>query len=163
MQDELTFHGSRERFLWLLVFGLCFLLLGYWAFFEQRMWFLGGVTIAFAVFGLVVTLLMMRPGSTYLRLDRQGFEIVAARRRYRYTWFDVDAFYLCNISGADAVGIKFNPSCQSQRIGRAFAEGLTGVEGAISNIFNATPTHICATLNEWKMQHEEGNSQRAGA
>lgn len=53
-QDELTFYGSRERFLWLLVFGLCFLFFGYWALFEQRMWFLGGVTIAFAVFGLVV-------------------------------------------------------------------------------------------------------------
>ena len=155
MQQELTIHGSRERFLWLLVFGVCFLLLGYWAFFEQRMWLLGGVTIAFAVFGLVITLLMMRPGSTYLRLDRQGFEIVAMRRRHRYAWSDVDDFYLCNVGGAEAVGIRFNASCSSQRIGREFAQGLAGVEGAIANVFTASPPQVCAILNEWKAEHGE--------
>lgn len=163
MHRELTIQGSRERLIWLLVMGLCFLLLGYWALVEQRMWFLGGVTVVFALFGLVVTALMMRPGSNYLRLDQDGFEIVAMWRHYRYAWTDVDAFYLCNISGAPAVGIQFSPSCTSQRIGRAVAEGLTGVEGAIGNLFTAGPEAICVTLNEWKEEHVARLASRAGA
>jgi len=77
----------------MLVIGMCFLVLGYWAAFDQQKWLLGGAAIAFALFGLVVTLLMMRPGSTYLHLDQYGFEIVAMKRRYRYTWSDVDGFF----------------------------------------------------------------------
>jgi len=117
MKQEFTIQGSQQRFIWMLVMGLCFLILGYWALVEQHMWFLGGAAIAFAAFGLAVTILMMRPGSTYLHLDQDGFEVVAMRRRYRYAWTDVDSFYLCDISGAQVVGIKFNPSCASQRIG----------------------------------------------
>lgn len=154
IQQQLTFQGSRERFIWLLVIGVCFLVLGYWAAFDQQRWLLGGVGIAFALFGLVVTLLMMRPGSTYLRLDQLGFEIVVMKRRYRYAWSDVDGFYLCSISGAQAVGIQFSASCSSQRIGRSVAEGLTGIEGAIANLFTAGPAQVCATLNEWKAQYD---------
>lgn len=153
LHHGLVIQGSRKRSIRMIVIGLCFLVLGYWALVEQHMWLLGGITIAFALFGLVVTVLMMRPGSTYLGLDDDGFEIVAMRRRYRYAWTDVDQFYLCNISGARVVGIQFSASCQSQRGGRAFAEGLTGVEGAISDLFVLGPEQVCATLNEWKWQH----------
>jgi hypothetical protein len=156
MKQELVIRGSRERFIWMLIIGLCFLVLGYWTLVEQHMWFLGGAAIAFALFGLIVTLLMMRPGGTFLRLDSQGLEVIAMRRRYRYAWSDVDSFYLCKISGAELVGINFSPSCSSQRIGRAFASSLTGVEGAISNLFTAGPAQVCATLNEWKVRHSHG-------
>lgn len=156
MKQEITIPGSRERFIWMLVMGLCFLVLGYWALVEQRMWFLGTAAIAFSVLGLVVTLLMMRPGGTHLRLDSQGFEVVAMKRRYHYAWSDVESFYLCNIGGAELVGINFSPSCSSQRIGRAFASSLTGIEGAISNVFAIGPAQVCATLNEWKVRHGQG-------
>ena len=163
MQEELTFYGSREKFIWMLVMGLCFVTLGCAGVFGMGDWFMGGAAIVFGLFGFVVTLLMMRPGSTYLRLDKQGFEMVAARRRYRYSWFDVDGFYLCQLHGAERVGIQFSPSCQSQRIGRAFAEGLTGAEGAIGNLYAATPKLLCATLNHWKVEHAERNAQLADA
>jgi len=153
MTKELVIKGSREKFVWLLVIGSCLLIVSYWALVEQHMWVLGGLGTAFWAFGLFVIVLMMRPGNSYLRLYEDGFETVAMKRRYRYAWTDVDEFFMIQIGSNDAVGIKFSASCQQQRIGRAFAEGLTGVEGAIPNLYAMPPADICRTLKEWKSAH----------
>ena len=153
MGDELLIRGSRARFLRMIVMGICLVALSYWALAEQHMWFLGGIGVIFFGFGLIVTMLMMRPGSTYLRLHSSGFDVVAMKRPYRYLWTDVDGFHLATLSGAEVVAIQFNASCKSQRIGRALAGGLTGIEGAISNIFERPPTAVCDVLNEWKSLH----------
>lgn len=153
MGEELVIRGSRERFLWLIVMGVCLVGLSYWALAEQHMWFLGGLGMIFFGLGLIITVLMMRPGSTYLRLYQEGFEVVAMKRPYRYLWTDVDGFHLADLNGAKVVAIELNPSCKAQRIGRAVAQGLTGIEGAIGNIFERPPSAICDILNEWKSLH----------
>lgn len=158
MSEELVIRGSRARFLRMLVIGTCLVALSYWTLAEQHMWLLGGAGLIFFGFGLVVTVLMMRPGTTYLRLHPSGFDVVAMKRPCHYLWSDVDGFYLASLSGAEVVAIQFNESCKSQRIGRALAGGLTGIEGAISNIFERPPAAVCAVLNEWKSSYGDASA-----
>lgn len=150
--EVLLIRGSKERMLWLLVIGTCFLILSYWALVEQQMWFVGGVGLVFSLFGLFVTLFMMRPGSTFLRLDAAGFQVVAMNRRFQYAWDDVDGFFLSQVGGAEVVGIQFSAAYQKQRVARAIASSVGGMEGAISNPYALSTKDVCQVLNEWKMR-----------
>jgi hypothetical protein len=153
MSEELRIERSREGFLRTILFAVCFGVLSFLTLADQDMWLLGGIGLVASVLGLVVTILMRMPGSTHLRLYSSGFDFVVAKRACRYLWTDVDGFRLVKFFGAEFVAIQFNSSCKSQRLGRAIARGLTGIEGAISNMYERSPTQICDLLNERKSLH----------
>jgi hypothetical protein len=48
------------------------------------------------------------------------------------------------------VGIAYKPSCSQQRLGRAIAAGLAGMEGAIPDHYELGPEDLCETLNAWR-------------
>lgn len=123
MSEELRTERSREGALRAILFAVCFGALSFFALADRDMWLPGAIGLVASVLGLVVTILMMMPGSTHLRLYSSGFDFVVAKRAYRYRWTDVDGFRLVKIFGAEFVAIQFNSSCKSQRLGRAICKG----------------------------------------
>jgi hypothetical protein len=148
VQNELIFKASLKKALLLLAISVCFVVLGIWLTTERPI--LGWLCVGFFGLGIPASLLMMRPIATYLRLDEQGFEIVAMSRRTAFKWSDVEGFYVGSIRGAKMIGIAFSPEYTKQRAGRAIASALSGMEGAIADSYNAPIEEVCRTLNEWK-------------
>jgi hypothetical protein len=135
MDSELIFRASPKKALLLLALSVGFVALGVWLL-EKRP-ILGWVTIIFFSLGIPASVAVMLPGATYLRLDRQGFEIVAVFRRQKYRWSQVESFGIGSIRGNKVISIVFSPQYTGQRMGRAIASAVAGMEAAIPNHYRA--------------------------
>lgn len=152
MQDELIFRASRKKALMVLAISVGFVAIGAWLL--EEMPIIGWLCMGFFGLGIPVSLLMMRRDSTYLKLTREGFEIVAMYRRAAMKWSEVEGFYVDSVSGAKMVAIVYSPTYAKQNAGRAVSSALTGMEGAIADSYTASVDEVCQTLNEWKARFD---------
>jgi hypothetical protein len=154
MADELTFHASRSKAALILLGAITFVVIGYFMRHEEPL--IGWACMIFFGLGIPVGLIMLfSPNSTYLRLDHEGFEMGSFVKKTRIKWADVAAFELGSIRGAKMIAIIYAPHYEGQKIGRAVAENLSGIEGAIANSYNAPLDEVLRTLNEWRARHSK--------
>jgi hypothetical protein len=152
MADELTFTATRSKAVFLVLGCLVFVVGGYFIRAEKPV-------IAWACmifFGLGLPLCSVQlfwPNSSYLRLDAAGFEIGSLLGKKRVKWTDVAGFQIGSIRGAKMIQIIYSPQYQGQKVGRAVAESLGGMEGAIANNYNAPLDELLKTLNEWQTRY----------
>lgn len=148
VDDSLTYVASRKKALLVFLLSLGFVALGIWMSSEKPLLGWGGA--AFFSLGIPVSFAMLLPGVTYLRLDREGFELGSLFRKHRTRWADVAGFGICTIHSNKMVAVFYDRAYQGQKLGRAMSSSLTGIEGAIPNSYNASPDDIAAALNAWK-------------
>ena len=151
MESQVIFQGSPRKALVLLLISIGFVVLGAWAITVEPI--IGWICIAFFSLGIPASLLMMRPGSTYLKLDADGIDIVSMWRHCKLKWSEVDAFRMADIHGARMIAIDYSSRYTKQEAGRAVASALSGMEGAIADHYNATLEQVLQTLNDWKARH----------
>ena len=162
----LEFGANRRKAALLLAGCAGFVALGAWAVAENP--WLGWTCIAFFGLGIPVSLLTMLPGSTYLRIDGQGFEMASLYRRHRVRWEEVDGFGLASVGGNRMIAIAYSDDYRRQRAMRRFSLRLTGVEAAIPDHYAAPVEQIIEALCAWKsrfgrqesrvpMQHSTGD------
>jgi hypothetical protein len=148
MAESLTYHASRWKAVWLLLGSAAFVAIGYFLRAEQP--FIAWACMIFFGLGIPISLIMMfSPNSMYLRLDEEGFEMGSFVKKTRIKWTDVAGFELGSIRGAKMIAIIYAPHYEGQQIGRAVASGLSGMEGAISNSYNAPLAEVLKTLSDW--------------
>ena len=148
----MIFRGSLKKALLLLVISIGFVILGAWLTTETPL--LGGLCVAFFGLGIPASLIMMRPNSTYLKLDADGIEIVSMSRHLKLKWSDVEAFRMASIHGAKMIAIDYSAEYTRQKAARAVASALSGMEGAIADHYRASLEQVLQTLNEWKARHQ---------
>jgi len=152
MADELTFRASRVKAALILLACLVFVVIGF--FMRREEPFMGWACMIFFGLGIPVSLIMLfSPSSTYLRLDPEGFEMGSFVKKSRTRWTDVAGFELASIRGAKMIAIVYAPHYEGQKVGRAVAEQLSGMEGAIPNSYSAPLAEILQTLNEWRARY----------
>ena len=152
MADELTFYASRGKTVLLLLGAIAFVVGGYFIRDEKPV--IAWLMMIFFGLGIPLFLIMLfSPKSSCLRLDPQGFEIVSFVGKKRIGWADVAGFELASIRGAKMIAIIYAPQYEGQKIGRAVADNLSGMEGAIPNSYNAPLAEVLETLNEWRARY----------
>jgi hypothetical protein len=152
MADELTYHASRSKAALILLASIAFVVIGYFVRVEKP--FAGWACMIFFGLGIPVGLMLLfSPNSTYLRLDQEGFEMGSFAKKTRIKWTDVAGFELASIRGARMIAIVYTPHYEGQKMGRAVAENLSGMEGAIANSYNAPLDQLLKTLNEWRTRY----------
>jgi hypothetical protein len=152
MSESLTYRASRWKAVLLLLGSAAFVAMGY--FLRAEGPFIAWACMIFFGLGIPVSLIMMfSPNSMYLRLDEEGFEMGSFVKKTRIKWTDVAGFELASMRGARMIAIIYAPHYEGQQIGRAVASGLSGMEGAISNSYNAPLTEVLQTLNEWQARY----------
>jgi hypothetical protein len=134
-----------------LVISIGLVVLGAWLANERPV--LGWLSIAFFGLGIPASLLMLRPNSTYLKLDADGIDIVSMSRHLKLKWSEVDAFRIAHIHGAKMIAIDYSAEYTKQKAGRAVAFVLSRMEGAIADHYTAPLEQVLQTLNEWKARH----------
>jgi hypothetical protein len=148
MTDEVIFQASKGKAVLLLLGSIIFVALGYWMTSEKPL--IGWLCVGFFALGILASIMMMTSKAIYLRLDAEGFEMASPLTRTRIKWSEVDGFAMGSIRGAKMIQIVYSPSYSQQKLGRAVADGLSGMEGAIANTYNAPLDEILKTLNEWR-------------
>lgn len=149
MSNELTFHANRTKTALIFIGCVAFFVGGYLLRTDEPL-------IAWACmifFGLCIPaslFMLLSPSSMYLRLDPEGFEIGSLVKKTRTKWTDVERFALGSIRGVKMIAIVYAPHYEGQKIGRAVASNLSGMEGAIPNSYNVPLTELLKALNEWR-------------
>lgn len=133
MSESLTFRASRAKGLLVLVLSWCFVALG----------------IPVGLF------MIFSPNAMYLRLDQEGFEMGSLIRKLRIKWTDVRGFEMRRIHHNKMIAIIYAPHYNEQKIGRAVASTISGMEGGIANNYNASLDEILKTLNEWRARYAQ--------
>jgi len=152
MADELTFTASRSKAAFVLLGSIAFVAIGYFMRLEKP--FIGWACMIFFGLGIPVGLIMLfSPNSTYLWLDTDGFEMGSFVKKTRIKWTDVAGFEFATIHNTKMIAIIYAPHYEGQKMGRAVAENLSGMEGAIPNSYNAPLDEVLKTLNEWQARY----------
>ena len=150
--DVLIFEGSKKKAALLLLISTIFVLIGLLMISEGK-WF-GWVAVGFFGLGIPVSLFMLKRGTTYLRLDKNGIEIKPSFKPMALIkWRDVDGFYIGKIYGNKMIGITYSRFYNKQTAARKIAVALADMEGAIPDHFKSSPEDICEKLNLWKQKY----------
>ena len=148
MSDELIIPGSRKKALLVLLLAVGFVTGG--AFLILKGEPFGWVVAGFFALGIPVALLMLRPGASYLKLDREGLEMARPFKLFRLKWTDVEDFYIVKMYGKKFIGIRYTSSYDQETARKLAAAISGGIEGALPNHFRGSPEEICEQLNRWK-------------
>jgi hypothetical protein len=158
MAEQLTFRTSRSKGFLVLVLSWCFVALGFWLVSEGERLF-GWLFVGFFGLGIPASLTMMfSPNAMYLRLDPEGFEMGSFIKKVRVRWTDVRGFEMRSLYHNKMIAIIYAPHYSEQKIGRAVAATLSGMQGGIANHYDAPLDEILRTLNEWRVRYG-GRSQ----
>lgn len=148
MEHELIFRASRKKAAFLLLLSICLVVLGIFVTTEKPI--LGWLSIGFFGLGIPASIFMMLTNSSYLKLDHEGFEIVAMSRKFKAKWTEVEVFETGEIYGNKVISIVYSHQYNKQQTGRAIASALSGMEGAIADHYVVPIEEICRTMNTWK-------------
>jgi len=115
----------------------------------------GGFILGFAGFAAGLSVLALLPGSTYLRLTREGFEQSSFFvRKPLLRWADVasfEPFRFVRLLARRAVRVHLrDPSVVPERVRRA-NRALTGADEWVPADFGCSAADLAALLDAWRM------------
>ncbi|HEY3636351.1 MAG TPA: hypothetical protein VGK95_14975 [Caldimonas sp.] len=112
--------------------------------------------IVFFGLGVVVALVNLLPGSSYLELEQRGFTMCTFFRKSFHRWEDVAAFFPLSVEGTKPmVALRYAPSYQGARAIRRFATQLTGAEGALPDTYGMSAADLAALLNKVRVDQSQ--------
>jgi hypothetical protein len=147
MTDPVVFPASRRKGLLLLLGSVVFVALGWWMTPEHPL--AGWFCMVFFGLGVPVSMAMLRKGSTYLKLDADGFEIGSPFNKWRIRWEDVEGFELAAVHRAKMIAIVYRKEYKAQRLLRRTAGTITGIEGGIADNYAAPLDEVLQALRAW--------------
>ena len=151
-EDPIVLAASKRKAVLLLIVCGVFVAIGVFliARGERLAWF----GVAFFGLGVIVSVVLLLPGSTSLTIDRSGIRMTHMFRTTVIRWSDVDSFYVgfirTGLATTKMIGINYAASYEGQQTGRKAALALTGMEGAIPNQYQVSPEELCELLNAAK-------------
>jgi hypothetical protein len=105
-------------------------------------------TIVFFGLGVLVALVHLLPGSSYLELGQGGFTLCNLFRKSFHRWEDIAEFFPLSIApGKLMVAVRYAPGYQAQATARKFATQLAGAEGALPDTYGMSAAELAALLN----------------
>jgi hypothetical protein len=151
---------SKHRMLtWV---GVCLAFVAAGAFLMTTGEFAWGVAaVGFFGLGAIVLAMTLLPGASFLKLEREGFEIRSLFRSGSYRWSDVQEFRPVAIppSGLTLVGFNFS---RDARPAAAWLSGsVAGVEGCLPDTYGLSAEELASVMEAWRTRHTESPSQLA--
>lgn len=108
--------------------------------------FFGICTLAF-----LITLI---PGSSYLKLNTENFEVCSLFRKHEVRWDSVSEFGVFRLEpGGTFVGYNFRPGAEHPSGIRRFNQGLSGYEAGLPDTYGMKPDELAEVLNAERMKN----------
>jgi hypothetical protein len=147
--DERILRASRTKWLAILLGSAAFVAFGLFILPTQP--FAAWASIVFCGLYGVGAFVVLLPGSTYLRLTPEGYEMRAAFRTWKQPWQHIERFqaYRNRTSWNRFVGIIYDPSYKGHVRARRLNRSLAGVDDALRDTFGLSADELANLMNEW--------------
>lgn len=142
----MTLRPSPWKTLALMAVSAIFVAAGVWMLPEEPL--IGYLCVSFFGLGLIVFPISLLPNASYLRLTREGFTFCSLFRSHTVAWTDVAEFFVVTIGRNKMVGWHYVPEYPDQAVGRAVADSLTDLEGALPDTYGLKPEVLAALMND---------------
>jgi len=143
---------SRRKMLWLLVGSAAFVAGGVFAVPESPAAAWGA--IVFFGLGVVVAVVNLLPGGSYLELEQRGFTTCSLFRKSFLRWHDIAEFYPFSVGGPrEMVAVRFAPGYRELAAARSLMTRLAGAEGALPDTYGMSAADLAALLNKVRSEH----------
>jgi len=133
----------------LLLVGSAFVVAAAWFVWPTRP-IVATLAIAFFGLGVVVAVVGLLPGSSYLELDERGFTLCTLFRKSFQRWDDVAEFFPIRLDGRGSpmVAVRYAPGFTANAAARRFAKTLAGAEGALPDTYGRSAAELAELLNK---------------
>ena len=144
----LTFYPSKYRRLRLLIVSFVFALIGFLMIRDEVFmgWF---VLISFGI-GCLISIVLLLPNSSYLRISNKGFEVCSLFRGKFFGWDEVDRFNVQYIGLNKLVVFNYSSNHAEFKAAKKVAKILAVFEGALPDTYGKKAEELAMLLNEWK-------------
>ena len=146
MSKPFRLYPSRAK--WIVGLAACGIMTaaGIWLIADGQ-WF-GFLPAGFFGLGIVVGVVLLLPGSSFLELDADGFLIRNLFRDSRLSWADVDGFEARRLNTRKFVTVNFARDYTASPRGRALARTLAGAEGALPDTYGMSAEGLAKLMND---------------
>jgi hypothetical protein len=166
MRDEIVLVPSKKKQALMLLVATLFVLAGIFIVSKtdaSDVW-IGYVCIVFFGLGGVVFAAQLLPGSSFLKIRRDGFEFRALWRGTAFRWSDVQEFGVAEFTLYHGgipqkhrmVGFRFSPSSARRdahpRLHR-LNQALVGYDAALPDNYGMKHDELASLLNQKKMEY----------
>lgn len=163
---KVRLNSKMSSVAWVLVICAIFVAIGIWMG-DSEGWI--GYAIA-GLFGLgvLVGIVQLLPGSSFLELDDNGMTVCCLFRKHYIPWPTVDGFFVIGVSNHGItvhklVGMNYNASFDRSRLARRFATAIGGCEGALPDTYGCTAEELADKLNAYLRAFRiQGDSAKIG-
>jgi len=146
--EEKTLYPKRWKSILFLLLTLGFTIGGVWMALdgEKMGWF---ISIFFGL-GMLVFLINLSPQASYLKLNKEGFEVCSLFRKHKYHWNEVRDFGVGSISGNKMVMFNFSEEYKKAKKVRKISSTIAGAEGGLHDTFGLKAEELADLMNEYK-------------
>ena len=147
-----TLYPSRRKWLYVLLASAAFVVAGLLLIASPLAYhnMLGWASLVFFGLGMLVAIVVLLPGTSYLKLDREGFEIVMLFRRFTVRWRDATGFEAAEIRPGSPRIVVFDDANSK---GRAIAKlnvALFGRMGGLPDIDGLSAETLADVMAHWR-------------
>ncbi len=112
---------------------------------------IGWLCTIFFGFGVVVFVVQLFPGASYLRITKEGFQFCALfRKSPLFLWRDVSTFRVARLPPAGSRMVVFDWSAKPERGVRSFNRAVAGATDGLPDNFGMKHQALADLLNEWR-------------
>jgi hypothetical protein len=146
---SLTLRACRIKAVGLLSGSAAFVAGGIWMFTAGH--WVGVLIAGFFGLGVLVALVQLLPGSSYLRVDETGFTHCTFFRERFVPWSAVDEFFVLTIGKGfgrhKMVGLNFRPTYEGLPTGRRLSRAIVGCDGGLPDTYGKSAEELAVFLD----------------
>ena len=111
----------------------------------------GGWLVAiFFGFGTLVSLVALLPGGSYVKLDRDGFEISSLYRRSRVLWKSATGFEVRTVPPSSKAMVVFDDAEAKRKALAALNVTLVGHNSALPDTYGFEAADLATLMAQWR-------------
>lgn len=139
---SVTLSVSKPKWLLMLVGSCLGTALGYWSITFKGGWSAWLFTL-FLGLVVVVSAVQLIPGASYLKLDKNGYEVRTLFRRARLSWSEVSDFKALRVGLLKLVLFRYSSA------GKIYRLKIDGRNATLTDTYGFAADELAQLMNEW--------------
>lgn len=153
---ELIFYPSKLKNILLVIICIFFVMLGTITILEKKDYLFRLFSILFFGVGGMVTIRELLINTSYLKIQKEGFEFLVSGKKTYIKWEDIKEFKIISVKRMNLIGWLYNSKNQKIDILRKASRKLTGVDEILPNNYGLQSNELMnIMIKYWTKDHNK--------